>query len=145
MVLAFGSGGGTSIATAVKIILALPRLEGCPWMFPSTKTDKPFVNFVAQWKPVLDRANIGHWRLHDLRHGFASAAIEFGAPLYIVGRQLGHARVSTTLAQSHAAARRQRRGRAENRSPSLKKIARYLSVIHATSAKFMRSAESWRS
>jgi integrase len=30
---------------AVDLILGLPRLAGCRWIFPSTKTDRPFVNF----------------------------------------------------------------------------------------------------
>lgn len=87
--------------TAVELIISLPRLEGCRWIFPSTKTDKPFVNFNAQWKPVLERADVGDWRLHDLRHGFASAAVENGAPLHVVGRQLGHARPATTNRYAH--------------------------------------------
>jgi len=28
---------------------------------------------------VLDRADVEHWRIHDLRHGFASAAVAPGA------------------------------------------------------------------
>jgi hypothetical protein len=91
----------TLSAAALKLILELPRLEGCRWIFPSTKTDRPFVNFNAQWKPVLERAGVGTWRLHDLRHGFASAAVENGAPLHVVGQQLGHARPATTNRYAH--------------------------------------------
>lgn len=83
------------------IIMALPRLAGCPWIFPSVKTNRPFVNFGAQWKLVLQRANVGHWRLHDLRHGFASAAASSGVPIYAIGKQLGHSRPQTTARYSH--------------------------------------------
>ncbi len=86
---------------ALDIILAQPRLEDCPWIFPSTKTDRPFVNFNAQWRPVLKRAGVGSWRLHDLRHGFASAAVESGAPLHVIGKQLGHSRPTTTGRYAH--------------------------------------------
>lgn len=87
-------------ADALAIILALPRLAGSPFIFPSTKAGVPFVNFDFAWRLVLERAGVGRWRIHDLRHGFASAAVTNGAPLFTVGRLLGHAarlRRSATL------------------------------------------------
>ena len=86
---------------ALELVLQLPRLAGCPWIFPSLKTDRPFVNFGVQWKAVLARAGVGRWRMHDLRHGFASAAVSAGAPLYAVGKQLGHAKPQTTSRYAH--------------------------------------------
>jgi integrase len=88
---------------AMEVILRLPRLTGCPWIFPSTKTDRPFVNFNVQWREVLRRANVGRWRIHDLRHGFASAAVTDGVPLYPLGKQLGHAKPQTTARYAHVA------------------------------------------
>jgi integrase len=88
---------------ALAIILALPRFAGCKWIFPSPKTERPVVGFKSQWRRVLDRAGVGSWRLHDLRHGFASAAVMAGAPLYVVGRQLGHAKPATTGRYAHVA------------------------------------------
>jgi len=67
------------------------------------KTERPFVNFNVQWREVLRRANVGKWRLHDLRHGFASAAVSTGAPLYAIGKQLGHAKPQTTARYAHVA------------------------------------------
>jgi integrase len=96
---------GTKIVTlpgaAMELLAQVPRLNNCPWIFPSIKTDRPFVNFHVQWKLVLRRAGVGHWRLHDLRHGFASTAVSAGASLYAVGRQLGHAKPQTTTRYSH--------------------------------------------
>jgi integrase len=86
---------------AVAIVLALPRMQGCRFIFPSLKTDRPFVNFTPMWKAVLERAKVGRWRLHDLRHAFASAAVVAGAPIYVVGRQLGHAKPATTGRYAH--------------------------------------------
>ena len=88
---------------ALELILQLPRLADCVWIFPSLKTDRPFVNFGVQWRVVLERAGVGHWRMHDLRHGFASAAVSAGAPLYSVGKQLGHAKPQTTARYAHVA------------------------------------------
>jgi integrase len=88
---------------ALELILQLPRLADCEWIFPSLKTDVPFVNFHVQWKAVLACAGAGRWRMHDLRHGFASAAVSAGASLYAVGKQLGHAKPQTTARYSHIA------------------------------------------
>lgn len=85
---------------ALDVILALPRLSQ-EWIFPSLKTNRPTIHFTKPWRAVLARANVGHWRMHDLRHGFASAAVTSGAPLYVVGRQLGHVRPNTTARYSH--------------------------------------------
>jgi integrase len=86
---------------ALDLIRDLPRMDGCPFIFPSLKTNRPFVNFGAQWKMVLERADIGHWRIHDLRHGFASGAVEAGAHLHVIGNQLGHAKPQTTARYAH--------------------------------------------
>ena len=52
------------------------------------------------WKPALDAAEPAihkRPRVHDLRHTFASWAIQAGIPLPVVQRQLGHERISTTI------------------------------------------------
>jgi integrase len=87
--------------TALQLIADLPKLDGSPYIFPSTKRGAPFVNFNAAWSAVLKRADVGHWRIHDLRHGFASAAVAAGASLFTVGSVLGHARPITTQRYSH--------------------------------------------
>jgi site-specific recombinase XerD len=40
-------------------------------------------------------------RLHDLRHSFASYAINGGASLYLTGAILGHRQSSTTQRYAH--------------------------------------------
>jgi integrase len=55
------------------------------------------------WHPALDRSGIGHARLHDLRHTFASWLIQSGMPLAEVGRLMGHASPSTTQKYAHLA------------------------------------------
>lgn len=62
LVLPDSKTGAKSIAfpdAAMELILRLPRLAGCGWIFPSLKTDRPFVNFNVQWKAVLTRAGVG--------------------------------------------------------------------------------------
>jgi integrase len=53
---------------------------------------------------ILDhRAGIGHARIHDLRHSYASVGVASGVGLYLTGKILGHARNTTTERYAHLA------------------------------------------
>jgi len=49
------------------------------------------------WRKTLEHAGVGHWRLHDLRHFYASGLIAAGCDVVTVQRALGHASATTTL------------------------------------------------
>ena len=55
------------------------------------------------WYPALRRADIGHVRIHDLRHTFASWLIQGGLPLAEVGKLMGHVSPITTQTYAHLA------------------------------------------
>jgi len=46
---------------------------------------------------VLLAAGLAHFRLYDLRHTYASHLIAQGADIAYVAKQLGHAKMTTTL------------------------------------------------
>ncbi len=46
-------------------------------------------------------AGLDDVRLHDLRHSFASAGVNGGVSLAVIGALLGHNRVQTTSRYSH--------------------------------------------
>jgi site-specific recombinase XerD len=46
------------------------------------------------------------FRIHDLRHSFASALANAGTPLYEIGTVLGHLQLSTTTRYAHHAPQR---------------------------------------
>lgn len=48
-------------------------------------------------KQAAEQAGVGHVRLHDMRHTYASWLIQDGVPLEIVKELLGHADIRTTL------------------------------------------------
>jgi integrase len=70
------------------------------WVFPGRLVDRPVVNPNKIFKAVCVRAGIAGLRIHDLRHSFASLAINGGASLYDVQKLLGHA--STAMTQRYA-------------------------------------------
>lgn len=50
----------------------------------------------AYWRDVLDGLHLPHVRFHDIRHTFATRAIEQGVDVATVAGLLGHADVTTT-------------------------------------------------
>lgn len=52
---------------------------------------------------TLPDGTVQHVRLHDLRHSFASLAVNGGASLPMIGALLGHSQVSTTARYAHLA------------------------------------------
>jgi len=55
------------------------------------------------WRPAVERAAIGHCRIHDLRHTYASWLLQAGRPLAEVGQLLGHVSPATTQRYAHLA------------------------------------------
>ena len=54
------------------------------------------VNVTTSFQRALRRIGLPHRRFHDLRHTFATLALEAGEPLEAVSRALGHASLATT-------------------------------------------------
>lgn len=77
---------------------AAVRGQEATWLFPSG-TGQPMdeVPFRAAFRRCLKAAGIlRHLRPHDLRHTYASLALQRGVPLVVVSRQLGHASIAIT-------------------------------------------------
>lgn len=55
------------------------------------------------WLPAVALAEIGHCRVHDLRHTFASWQIQAGTSLEEIGRLLGHLSPKDTQRYAHLA------------------------------------------
>ncbi len=69
------------------------------WLFPgATWTTMPETPEMVQnvMRRVLKAAGLRRIRPHDLRHTYATLAIQAGVPLLAVSRQLRHASISTT-------------------------------------------------
>jgi integrase len=53
-------------------------------------------NLLREFKTVCERAGLGNWHLHELRHSAASLMLAMGVPLQVVSEVLGHASIRMT-------------------------------------------------
>ncbi len=60
-------------------------------------------NWSPIWRNAVADAEIGHARIHDLRHTFASWLLQKGIPLAEVGKLMGHVSTQTTAKYAHLA------------------------------------------
>jgi integrase len=63
----------------------------------------PLVNIKDPWATICEAAGLQSLRLHDLRHAFASAAVNDSLSLPIIGALLGHRETRTTQRYAHLA------------------------------------------
>ncbi len=75
----------------------LPRKNR--WVFSATNP-KPF-HLDRFWWRIRAEAGLNDVRLHDLRHSFASVALQNGETILTIGKLLGHGKASTTLRYTH--------------------------------------------
>ena len=73
------------------------------WVFPSSRTAKSLTTAPVErfWQRVRSEAGLQDVRLHDLRHTYASIAVEQGESVVTIGRLLGHNSPETTLKYTH--------------------------------------------
>ena len=70
-----------------------------PWMFPSGRTGEMYHpdSVVTLHKRILKDAGLPHIRFHDLRHTFATLALQNGVDVKTVSSMLGHYDAGFTL------------------------------------------------
>ena len=70
-----------------------------PWMFPSGRTGEMYQpdSVVTLHKRILKDAGLEHIRFHDLRHTFATLALQNGVDVKTVSSMLGHYDAGFTL------------------------------------------------
>ena len=90
-------------ADAQALLAAQARQADHPYVFPGRVPGRPLNNPNKTFRRVLAAAGIADLRIHDLRHSFASLAVNGGATLYQVQHLLGHASAQTTQRYAHLA------------------------------------------
>lgn len=86
-------------APAVAVLKSLPKMS--PYVFPADSASGHMVNIKKAWSNLLKQSKLTGWRIHDLRHAFASMMVNSGVSLPIVGKILGHTQASTTARYAH--------------------------------------------
>lgn len=94
-------------ATAIKHIQLMNKeAPNSPWICPGRKPYKQMKAHYKAWEELLDEAKIDDFRIHDLRHTFASVAISSGMDIKQVGEMLGHKDPTCTHRYTHLMAHR---------------------------------------
>lgn len=75
---------------------------GTPWVFGKESRER-ITTFQTGWTAALKRAGIEDFRIHDLRHTFASWLVMQGEDLYVVKELLRHSSVTVTEKYAHLA------------------------------------------
>lgn len=98
-----GEGRWVALSPAAADLLrSLPSVPGNPYVFPGEKGTNPFSNAQNTFDKLKAMAGIvDDLRIHDLRHSFASIAVNAGATLYQVQKLLGHKQSQTTQRYAH--------------------------------------------
>lgn len=78
-------------------------IEGCPYVIANPRTGKGIQDVNRTWRRVRKATELEDVRLHDLRHTFASRAVDAGLSLIVISKLLGHRHISTTQRYAHLA------------------------------------------
>ena len=91
---------------AIKLLRSVPVIDGNPYIFPSSTTGKPMPHLFFPWDRIRKRAGLRDFRLHDLRHSFASFLVNRGEDLHVVQELLGHKNPRSTQRYAHLSPKR---------------------------------------
>lgn len=89
---------GTAARDVIDGLLRQPR---SPWLFWNYQYHRPMKCIRHTWLQIIDRAELGKLRIHDLRQTFASHAAMNKETLPMIGRLLGHANHRSTARYAH--------------------------------------------
>ena len=90
------------LTRAVEFVLAgIPRIEGNPWVITGKLPGEHLKNLDQIWLRLRPRAGLDGVRIHDCRHSYASRALAIGEGLPMIGKLLGHRKVTTTARYAH--------------------------------------------
>jgi integrase len=96
--------------SALWALKAVTKREDSPFVFASPVTGKAFTGISRTWYKLRRKAGLpSNFRIHDLRHSFASRLVSAGESLYVVQQMLGHADPRTTMRYAHLSMDVQRR------------------------------------
>lgn len=84
---------------ALDILQQLPKSS--QFVFANPENNRPYNDIRKTFDKIMHAAGVYNMRIHDLRHNFASLAVNSGQSLYVVQHLLGHASPQTTQRYAH--------------------------------------------
>lgn len=84
----------------IKLLEGIKEKSKSKYLFPS-ETGNTMHDIKKPWAWLQKEAKIEDFRIHDLRHTFASLLISEGENLAVIGKLLGHSQHQTTLRYAH--------------------------------------------
>lgn len=88
-------------SAAIEVLRSLPRVKDNPYVIVGRYDRKYLVNLQKPWRRIRDLAKLEDFRLHDLRHTYASSLAAEGGSLPMIGKLLGHHHQATTARYVH--------------------------------------------
>lgn len=88
---------------AIAVLDGLERKPGNPWVFTGIGEGTHVGDLTRYWLRLRKKVDLDDVRLHDLRHSYASRALQMGESLSMIGRLLGHSSIDTTARYAHLA------------------------------------------
>jgi integrase len=87
--------------SALEVLSIQHTKDGFEHVFINKQTGKPYTTIQKVWNRLRNAAGLGHVRIHDLRHQYASFLVNGGRTLYEVQQILGHSTPKVTQRYSH--------------------------------------------
>jgi len=88
-------------STAINVLNEVGTEDKSEYVFINTKTGKPYICIKNTWTHIREQAGLVGFRLHDLRHNYASMLVNSGRSLYEVQHILGHSDPKVTQRYAH--------------------------------------------
>jgi integrase len=85
----------------VEVFKTIPKVKGNPYIITGQIEGQHLTDMQRPWRRLRKRAGMDDLRIHDLRHSFASDALQLGEDLPMIGKLLGHTQVQTTARYAH--------------------------------------------
>jgi len=85
----------------IEVLKAIPKVENNPYVITGKIEGQHLSDMQKPWRRLRKRAGLDDLRIHDLRHSFASDALQLGQDLTMIGKLLGHTQVQTTARYAH--------------------------------------------
>ncbi|MEM6499965.1 MAG: tyrosine-type recombinase/integrase [Pseudomonadota bacterium] len=86
---------------AIKVLEAIPKLKDKPYVVTGRVEGQYLTDVQRPWRRLRKHAGLDDLRIHDLRHSFASDALQLGQDLTMIGKLLGHTQIQTTARYAH--------------------------------------------